>query len=410
MSTSLKKDPYPGRPKILFIGPSESSHTNGFIHLLDGARLNVRMFGLSTGAPPGDWAVPTYVTARHSPGGSTGLRVRLYAAPRWAQLPQVAYARYLAGGAAVYEQRFLARVIRSWRPDIIHTFGIPTGSEFYFAARERFALAGLGRWVLQVRGGSDLTLPHLDPAQAPRIAQMLKACDRLMDDNWENVRIAKELGFDERKLATSAPIPGAGGLDLEHMATLRRDPPSSRRVILWPKAYECPYSKSLPVLEALKICWESLRPCRIHMLAADVETRSWFRTLPAGLQEICRLEPRIPHAQALELMGEARVMLAPTLIDGFPNSLLEAMATGALPIVSPLANIASEVEGGRHVLFARNLYPQEIADALVRAMTDDALIEAAAIANLEKVRILGDRKRFAPLLVAFYEEISHSHI
>ena len=35
-------DPFPGRPRILFIGLGESTHTRAWIDLLAGAEFNVR--------------------------------------------------------------------------------------------------------------------------------------------------------------------------------------------------------------------------------------------------------------------------------------------------------------------------------------------------------------------------------
>ena len=81
-------------------------------------------------------------------------------------------------------------------------------------------------------------------------------------------------------------------------------------------------------------------------------------------------------------------MLAPSLVDGTPNSMFEAMAAGALPIVSPLETIRAIVEDARNVLFAGNLYPDEIAEALVRAMTDDSFVDEASTVNLDLVRRL----------------------
>jgi len=61
-----------------------------------------------------------------------------------------------------------------------------------------------------------------------------------------------------------------------------------------------------------------------------------------------------------------------------------------------------------HVLFARNLYPGEIADALVRALADDALVDAAAARNRELVARLADRTRIAPAVLAFYENLAQN--
>jgi glycosyltransferase involved in cell wall biosynthesis len=118
------------------------------------------------------------------------------------------------------------------------------------------------------------------------------------------------------------------------------------------------------------------------------------------------IDERIPRDAVLQLMGRSRVMLAPSLVDGTPNSMFEAMATGAFPILSPLDTIRPLVRDGSNVLFARNLYPDEIAEALVRAMTDDALVDRAAEQNLTRVRELADRRIVRPRVVGLYEAIT----
>jgi len=303
-------------------------------------------------------------------------------------------------------QKWLAKIIREWRPDIIHTLGMESGGEFYFDVRRRYGLDGLGKWVLQTRGGSDLALRHLDAELRPRIAEVLRSCDLLISDNQQNFRIARELGVREDQLASIAPVPGTGGIDVDALAARRPKPPSQSRLILWPKAYESPWSKALPVFEALKICWSQIQPCEIHILATTPETRQWYLTLPPTIRESCHVEDRVPRALVLDLMSQARVMLAPSLVDGVPNSLYEAMAAGALPIVSPLETIQPIVEEERNVLFARNLYPDEIAGALTRAMKDNRLVDTVAEQNLPLVRRIADRSAIRPHVVEFYKKLA----
>jgi glycosyltransferase involved in cell wall biosynthesis len=82
------------------------------------------------------------------------------------------------------------------------------------------------------------------------------------------------------------------------------------------------------------------------------------------------------------------------------------MACGAFPILSPIETVTSVVKNEENVLFARNLYPNEIADALARAMTDDALVDAAAERNLELVRRIASRDVIRPRVIEFYEELA----
>jgi glycosyltransferase involved in cell wall biosynthesis len=162
----------------------------------------------------------------------------------------------------------------------------------------------------------------------------------------------------------------------------------------------------MPIFEALKLCWQRIEPCEVHMLATTPDVKMFYWTLPEHMRRACRLSDRVPRPEALRAMTRARVMLAPSLVDGTPNSMFEAMAAGALPIVSPLETILPLVKEEQNVLFARNLYPEEIAGALVRAMTDDELVDGAARRNLELVKRIANRDEVRARVVKFYESLA----
>jgi hypothetical protein len=406
-------DPHPGQPKILFIGLAESTHTHSWIDLLDKSEMNVRLFALPTawGIPPDSWKVRTYVTASTSSRLDTDTRVSLYPLNPIRQLDRIL--RKILRKTSLQlslddtqEERWLNQIIRRWRPDVIHTLGLDSAAYFYFQVRNRFKLAGIGKWVLQLRGGSDLTLSRLDPEASARIGQVLRECDQLVSDNGQNFGFALEMGVRKEQISSLGTVPGTGGVDVTSLAKSWHGFPSSRRIILWPKAYECPWSKALPVFEAIKLIWDRIQPCQIYMLAMTPETRMWYWTLPERIRQFCHVKNRIPRDRVLELMVQARVMLAPSLVDGTPNSMFEAMAAGAFPIVSPLETMQPLVENERNVLFARNLYPHEIAEALSRAMSDDALVDSAAERNLKVVRRTADRSKIRPRVIEYYKRLA----
>lgn len=404
MTSSFDADQYPGRPKILFIGLANSSHTHSWIDLLKDERFNVRLFPSSDSLPPEEWKVKTYVTSYDGPALDPTSRMRLFRSGKIARLVDRKIARFRGQGWNVggLSGVWLSRIINAWRPDIVHTLGLESAGEFYFGVRQSGGVAGIGKWVLQLRGGSDLQLAHLDPQRVKQIAPVLRSCDQLLSDNQQNFRIAREMGLREEQLSHIGTVPGTGGIDVESQASKWKAKPSQRRMILWPKAYECPWSKALPVYEALRLCWERIQPCELRLLVMTPETRMYYWTLPEHIRRRCIFSDRVPRAEVLDAMTGARVMLAPSLVDGTPNSMFEAMASGALPIVSPLETIRGVVEAERNVLFARNLYPEEIAAALVRAMTDDALVDEASERNLELVRRVAGRDGVRPRVVGFY--------
>lgn len=395
--------------RILFIGLGENSHTHSWIDLLEGTSFNVRLFSMPTGSPPDAWSIPTYVTSYHGPRVKSNTRTPLYPANPIQRFVKRQTARAF-GFPDPYAMagRWLAKILREWRPHIVHTLGIEQGGEFFLNVKRKYGLEDTGKWVLQTRGGSDLALTHLDPERRKQLVDILGACDQLISDNEQNFRIARELGVREEQLASIAPVPGTGGVDVEGLRKQWQGPASSRRTIVWPKAYDSAWGKMLPAFEALKMISNRIQPFEIHMLSMTAESRMWFWSLPEEIRRSCRPRERVARAEVLELMPKARVMLAPALIDGVPNSLYEAMACGAFPIVSPLETILPVVKNEENVLFARNLYPEEIAAALERAMNDDALVDHAAERNLELVSRIANRERIRPRVIEFYENLAGS--
>lgn len=407
MNRHFQSDSFPGRPRILFIGLGENSHTHSWIDLLEGARFNVRLFSMPSGIPPADWPVRTYITSYENPPLDPGTRALLYPANSPGRFAKRQAARVLGmPNLPALAGRWLAKIIREWRPDIIHTLGLVQGGEFYLDVRRKFKLDQAATWVLQTRGGSDLTIPHLDPERRKRLAEVLAACDQLICDNEEDLRIARELGLRESQRASIAPVPGTGGIEVESLREKWQGPTASRRAIVWPKAYDSAWGKMLPSFEALKLCWDRIQPCEVHLLSMADESFMWFWTLPENIRRACHTYRRVPRAQVLDLMPQARVMLATALTDGVPNSMYEAMAAGAFPIVSPLKTLRPVVQDEENVLFARDLYPHEIAAALERAMTDDALVTTAAANNLELVRRVAGRETIRPRVIEYYEQLA----
>jgi glycosyltransferase involved in cell wall biosynthesis len=406
MSSAFASDPHPGRPRILFVGFGEGTHTHSWIDLLEGSPFNVRLFALPTlTLPPDDWAVRTYVSGVPSRRLDRARRRSLHPPGRLGWAVRHLRAAVQGGGEAVVE-RWLARVLREWRPDIVHTLGLDPAGLLFLRTRQQHDIGCAPRWVLQLRGGSDLTLSRHDPVLRPSIQAALVDCDQLVSDNLVNFEWAREMGVRDEQLAAIAPVPGTGGIDVASIASIAALPPAQRRTIVLPKGYDTRWSKATPIFEALRMTWERIAPCRVHLLAASSEIRAWALSLPGEIRAAMTIEDRIPRRRALELIATARVMVAPSLIDGIPNTMYEAMAGGALPVLSPLDTIRPLVEDGRNVLFARNLYPDEIAAAVLRAMSDDELVERAARENLVLVRRLADRLQIRPQVIGFYESLA----
>ena len=434
--TEFDADSHPGRPRILFIGWPATSHTLSWIDLLQGTDLNVRLFCLAAGGPPDGWPVRCYLTAPEVPFTDGPSRRTVYPSP--SNSPH--YTAYLcrsvlASGRApadragtiaeiataldrIYEKRYaisledaLCRVIREWQPDIVHTLGFEPAAYIYLKARKQYGLAGIGRWVAQARGGPDLALNRHSPEYSPLIQEVFATCDHFVADNQQNYDFARASGLEEAKMAHPGMgvVSGPGGLDIDALRSLWTEPPSRReRVIVWPKAYEINSAKAMPVFEAILQAWERIQPCRIEMLwMTQPDVQIWYNKMfPPEIKCRCPTHLRLSRNETLAHIAKARVMMAPSLLDGIPNTMMEAMALGAVPLVSPLDTITPVVKEEENVLFARNLYPDEIASALIRLMTDDVLVDAIAANNLVRIREIADRNVVRNRAIAYYEEVA----
>jgi glycosyltransferase involved in cell wall biosynthesis len=391
--TEFERDDFPDSARILFIGHATSSHTHSWLRLLDGFDINVRLFSPfdNDALPPEDFPVRTYMSI---PGLaiSTSLRNGLNATSDKTEWWRARDAR-------------LAAIIEEWRPHVVHTFGLFDAGVWWHSICCKYNFTHRPRWVLQLRGGSDLEINRFVPAKQRTITEVARAADQIISDNLSNFQYLLDLGIDQRAFASIAPVPGTGGMEVP-AASDWPTPPSKRRNILWPKAYNSQFALALPVIEALKLAANDLPPCRIVMLwTHQAEVMEWIESLPLALRAVCDVRDRIPRPEVLALLRETRVLLAPSLVDGRPNTMFEAMVNGAFPIVSPLATIREVVKEPDNVLFARNLYPDEIAAALLKAMQQNELVERASVTNLELVRRVANRHQIRERVVAFYRDM-----
>lgn len=433
----FEQDLHPGQPRILFVGFAESSHTHSWIDLLEGTDFNVRLFALPSALPPEGWPVKTYLTMGGVPRQDNVMRTTVFPPPDTSLagltgLARAALNRGVFGGQprirsmievgtnalekqsqkrhATSVEEALAEVIRQWKPDVIHTLGFDPASYLYMRTRKQFGLEEIGRWVAQARGGPDIALQRYTASFRPLIEEVLLSCDHFIADNEPNYRIAQEMGLATEKTRDPGMgvVSGAGGMDVDGLRSMWHLPPSRReRVIVWPKAYETYTAKAMPVFEAILKVWDKIQPCRIEMLwMVQSDVQLWYEKLfPEEVKVCCPTFGRLSRDETLKRIASARVLLAPSLSDGIPNTMMEAMALGAVPLVSPLDTIEPVVKDNENVVFARNLYPDEIADALVKLMSDDALVDRLAENNLVRVREMADRKDVKRRALAYYAEV-----
>jgi glycosyltransferase involved in cell wall biosynthesis len=121
-------------------------------------------------------------------------------------------------------------------------------------------------------------------------------------------------------------------------------------------------------------------------LRADLEAQ----VAASGLAPRTTFHGHVTHDRLVGLLGAADVFVSPALSDGNNVSLNEAMACGCFPVATDIPANAQWIRHGENGL----LYPPgdapALAACLVRAASDRALREAAAIENRRIVETRAD--------------------
>jgi glycosyltransferase involved in cell wall biosynthesis len=114
------------------------------------------------------------------------------------------------------------------------------------------------------------------------------------------------------------------------------------------------------------------------------------RVRALGIADCVTFVGRVPHERLAALLAEATVYVSTSRSDSTSISLLEAMASGAVPVVSDIAGNREWLEEGRGGRFFPVGDAKALAAALVAALGDEPFRRAARTRNRDKVETDGD--------------------
>ena len=275
-----------------------------------------------------------------------------------------------------YRVRQLARLVRRLKPDIVHSLEIQAGGYLTLRAKAEIGRA-FPKWIA-TNWGSDIYLFGRLAAHAENVRAVLEACDYYSCECQRDVALARDMGL--RGIALPV-LPNTGGFDLERATNLRQPGSTSDRRTIVLKGYQHFSGRSLVGLRALHMCAEQLQGYRIAIYRAtdDVKIAAELLSQDTGIET--EIIPPCSHEEMLEIFGKARIYLGLGISDAISTSLLEAIVMGAFPIQSCTSCADEWIVDGESGLIVPPEDPDSVADALRRALEDDALVDRAAEKN-----------------------------
>ena len=284
----------------------------------------------------------------------------------------------------------IRRAVERAKPDVIHGLRIPHEATTAMVACPRTVPLAVSIW------GNDLT--HQAPASrlgGRATRRVLARTDLLFADCQRDVDLAGTWGL--RLTTPTAVLPGGGGIDLARVASEHRKLTSQlddligpdHRVVVNARGAR-PYVRNEVLLEALSLLETELDPrVRVVFIDSAHDGALCHAIERHRLTNQIIIMGRCSRDGVLSVLHRAEVSVSITDQDGTPNSLLEAMAAGAIPVCSDLPSIREWIEPGKNGFLAAFSDPLAVADALRLALSlSDA--ERSAIKS-ENGRIIAAR-------------------
>ncbi len=319
----------------------------------------------------------------------------------------------------------LNEIVAEVQPDIVHAMRVPYEG----------MLAGLAKSIaddfpplLISIWGNDFTLhaPSTPLMQrATRIA--LRAADALHADCERDIHLAAKWGFDASR--PSIVLPGGGGIDrsvfyppiqvpersevqskdesVEHRSSTTASSLRSETepLIINPRGVRSyvrndTFFKSIPLVLKKRPDAKFICPT----MTGEAQAEAWVQEL--GITKSVTLTPPLAREQMADKFRSAQILVSPSIHDGTPNSLLEGLACGCFPICGDLESIREWITDGENGILINPSKPQELADAILRALNDESLLAQALDKNQQ---IIASRAEYSQCMAQaenFYKKIA----
>jgi glycosyltransferase involved in cell wall biosynthesis len=290
----------------------------------------------------------------------------------------------------------LQRLVADLDPDLVHAMRIPFEGMLAAKALEEQESPPLVASVW----GNDFTL-HAPATQGMGRATRftLDRVAALHTDCQRDQRLAMVWGFNTSKPAIV--LPGGGGIQSEVFFPADRPSQDLPPVVINPRGMRT-YVRNQVFFRAIPLILESIPQARFicPSMAGDTQAQGWVES--NGIETAVELLPRVTREAMAGLYRRSAVVVSPSVHDGTPNSLLEAMACGCFPVVGDIESLREWITPGINGLLVDPEDPKALAQAILLALNQPGLRDTAEEHN---ARLIAERASYGRVMAeaeAFY--------
>jgi hypothetical protein len=312
--------------------------------------------------------------------------------------------RYYFGPLSVMQNhRRYVELIDRIQPDLVHALRIPFEGMLAASTPKNIPLI-LSTW------GNDFTLHARGSIfMANLTGQAVRRADGFTADCQRDIRLAREWGLAESVPALFAP--GNGGLDLERIGQIiagnkllleQRDknpwvinPRGIRPAYVMNDVFFQAIPRVLSVYPQAKFFCSSMQ--------GQNDAEKWLDRL--NIRPAVTLLGNEPQEQLWERYCQCPVLVSPAIHDGTPNSVLEGMAFGCLPVVGNIESLREWITDHENGILVDPNDPVSLAGGICEAIQNRDLRTQARPINIRLVQEKADRRIVMNEVDAFYKEV-----
>jgi glycosyltransferase involved in cell wall biosynthesis len=269
---------------------------------------------------------------------------------------------FVRGVRLVIGSRRVREEIDRFNPDLVHAMRIPF--EGILAAR-----ASAERPLVVSVWGNDFSL-WAETSRVLRAAtrSTLTRTTSLHADCHVDIRRAQELGL--RRGAQTLVVPASGGISDTFLRAVKDRPHQVERgpIIVNPRGVR-PYVRNDVFFRAIPQILEVFPDAHFYCLGMSPSRVMHSFVEVLGIQDHVSLLPTITQDEVADLYARSDIVVSPTEHDGTPNSVLEAMAAGVIPVVGDLPSLREWIEHMKNGILCDPRDPASIAAGVRTAIS-----------------------------------------
>ena len=290
----------------------------------------------------------------------------------------------------------LARYIEEIQPDLVHAMRIPFEGMLAAKALQNNLTPPL---IISV-WGNDFTLhAGATPWMASYTRRALARADGIHTDCHRDLRLAHQWGYAQER--GSIVVPGNGGVQSDLFYPPEEDSKKRQDTVINPRGIRS-YIRNDTFFRAIPRILEHNPGIRFICpgMTGEIQAERWIKEL--DITSAVDLLPKVSRNAMAGLFQGAAIAVSPSIHDGTPNTLLEAMASGCFPIAGDLESLREWIEPGLNGFLIDPNDPEALSDAVIAALNQPELRQKAIQHNLDLISERADYQTGMKRALDFY--------